>query len=97
MMADDASGRRYRPTAEVLLQTMPDGQAVLLHMGNEVYFGLDAVGARMWETLSTEGDIGAAAAHLLDEYDIDATTLHTDLEQLASELVAAGLLEVTDA
>jgi len=39
---------------------MVDGQVVMLELGSEHYYRLDAVGSRMWELLSTGGDVDAA-------------------------------------
>jgi len=64
-------------------------------MGSEVYFGLDPIGARMWEALAETGDIKAAAALLVEEFEVDGGRLLSDLTQLVTELTEAGLLEVT--
>ena len=53
---------------------------------------LDAVAATMWGALGTLGDVGAAAAHLRSEYDVDDDVLLTDLIELAERFVATGLL-----
>ena len=90
----DPSDGRIRPHPDVLVQTLPDGEAVLLHMGSEVYFGLDPIGARMWETLADTGDIETTASRLLSEFEVEESRLLSDLRQLVAELTEAGLLEV---
>ena len=86
---------RLRPHPDVLVQTLPDGEAVLLHMGSEVYFGLDPIGARMWEVLADTGDIDAAASRLVSEFEVEKGRLLSDLRQLVAELTEAGLLQVS--
>ena len=95
-MPTDSAGGRLRPHPDVLAQTLPEGEVVLLHMGSEVYFGLDPIGARMWEALADTGDIEAVAAQLASEYDVEEDTLLSDLRQLGTELTEAGLLETAE-
>ena len=85
---------RIRPHPDVLVQTLPEGELVLLHTGTEVYFGLDHIGARMWETLADTGDIEATASRLVGEFEVEESRLLSDLRQLVAELTEAGLLEV---
>jgi Coenzyme PQQ synthesis protein D (PqqD) len=71
---------------------MVDGRVVMLELDSEHYFRLDAVGSRMWELLSTDGDVDAAYARLLEEYEVDGDVLRTDLEDFVERLIAKGLL-----
>ena len=45
---------------------MVDGQVVMLELDSDHYYRLDAAGSRMWELLSTGGDVDAAYARLLE-------------------------------
>ena len=91
----DPSKSRLRPHLDVLVNTLPDGEVVLLHMASEVYFGLDSVGARMWEALADTGDIEATASRLAGEFEVEESRLLSDLRQLVAELTEAGLLEIS--
>ena len=71
-------------------------ESVLLNLDSERYFGLDAVGTRMWEALSTHGGVEAAYAELLGEFDVDAERLRQDLCELVEKLKEHGLVEVAD-
>ncbi len=93
--ADPTQGR-FRPNPDVLTQKLPEGEVVLLHMGSEVYFGLDPVGARMWEALADTGDIEAVSSQLADEFEVEQDRLLSELRQLIAELTEAGLLEITE-
>ena len=70
------------------------GEAVLLNLGSETYFGLDEVGASMWQALTTKGTIQQAYESLLTEYEVDAEVLRQDLVDLIKKLVAQGLIEI---
>lgn len=71
-------------------------ESVLLNLDSERYFGLDPVGTRMWEALSTHGVLDAAHAALLWEFDVDAERLRQDLCELVEKLKEYGLVEVAD-
>src|SRR5512133_199868 len=78
---------------DVLIRDL-DGESVVLNIRTEKYYGLDAVGTRMWAVL-TEGDtVEAAFDKLLEEYDVERARLRSDLETFVSELVEHGLLVV---
>ncbi len=87
---------QLRPNPDVLIQKLPDGEAVLLHMGTEVYFGLNPTGARFWEVLVETADVEAAVSRLLAEFEVDEKRLRADLEELVGKLAGAGLLGTAD-
>ena len=73
-----------------------DGEAVLLNLQNEMYYGLDETGTRMWQLLTTADSVQAAMDILLEEYDVNPETLEQDLVQMITELKSHGLLETAD-
>ena len=81
---------------DVLLQEL-NGEAVLLDLKNERYYGLDDIGTRMWQLLDSNGRVDAACARLLQEYEVDETTLKDDLADLINQLAEAGLISVQPA
>lgn len=87
---------RHVEVPESVLITETAGEAVLLDLESEHYFGLNEVGTRMWQALTETGSVDAAHAVLAAEFDVDADTLRRDLDALVEELLAAGLLEETD-
>jgi hypothetical protein len=75
----------------VLYQELEE-EAVLLNMANQQYFGLNDVGAQMWRSLAEVGSIAEAEELLLKMYEIEQSTLRSDLESLVRDLLKAGLL-----
>lgn len=71
-----------------------DGGAVLLSMTEEVYFGLNAVGARVWELLPPEcATVESLCDRLSEEYpDADASRVRADVTELLAELVRQRLV-----
>jgi len=71
-----------------------DGEMVLLDLERGEYFGLDAIGARVWRGL-TEGETPSEiATRLAPEHDVSRETMESDFVALADELVRRGLAEV---
>jgi hypothetical protein len=84
---------RLAVPADVLINVI-DGQAVLLNLKTERYFGLDEVGTTMWQRLTTADSLEAAYATLLSEYEVEPERLRADLSDFADRLIQNGLLEV---
>jgi hypothetical protein len=78
---------------DVMVQEVA-GESVLLNLKSESYFGLDDMGTSMWRSLTTSPSIQATYEQILTEYDVDATQLRRDLNDLVENLVAHGLVEV---
>ena len=70
-----------------------DGEAVILHLTAGVYYGLDAVGARIWSLLQEPRRVAELCAIILAEYDVDAARCERAVGQLLAELADAGLIE----
>jgi len=69
-------------------------ETFLLDLNTGVYFGLDAVGSRFVELLENNGEIAVAHRVMLQEFDVTAEVLETDLLRLAEEMCAKRLLAV---
>ncbi len=83
---------------QVIYKPLSDG-GVLFSTADEVYFGLNEVGARVWELLPP-------VTHTLDELcaavhsrypDVDPGMIRADVMELLSELEAAGLVHAAPA
>ena len=69
----------------VFIEELSDGDSVLLNMENELYFGLDEMGTRLWAALTTSPTIDHAIQFLLAEYDVAEDQLRSDLEQFLAD------------
>lgn len=68
-------------------------EMALVNLDTGVYYGLDAVGARMWELLAGDGRLHTVAARMQEEFDVAPDQLEADLIRLVSELLGKGLVE----
>src|SRR5258708_38764331 len=69
------------------------GEAVLLNLKSERYYGLDEVATRMWQVITTAASLEAAREILMAEYDVEEDKLREDMSALVGKLIAEGLLE----
>jgi hypothetical protein len=76
----------------VLHQAIQD-EAVLLNLNTQQYFGLNPGGARMWNLLIECGDVAQVVSRLEAEYNADASTIRSDLDQLVRKLLSHGLIK----
>jgi Coenzyme PQQ synthesis protein D (PqqD) len=74
-----------------------DQESVLLNLNSERYFGLDSVGTRMWQLVTSAPTIEAAYFQLIEEYDVDPDTLRSNLVELLEHLVENGLIDTQPA
>ncbi|MHB1223314.1 MAG: PqqD family protein [Gemmatimonadaceae bacterium] len=80
------------PAAGVLFQALDDG-AVLFSPSTELYFGLNHVGARVWQLLAPGLRLGELCARLHESYpDADRSTLNRDVRELLDRLATEGLV-----
>jgi hypothetical protein len=84
---------RLSVPADVLINVI-DGQAVLLNLKTERYFGLDEMGTTMWQRLTNADSVESAYAALLAEYEVEPERLRADLTEFTERLIQNGLLEV---
>lgn len=70
------------------------GETVLLNLENETYYGLNGVGARLWELVVAGTTFGGAVDALLGEYDVERDVLVADLTAIVADLRTNGLLLV---
>ncbi len=84
---------RVRPAPDVLVREL-DGEAVLLNLKNENYYGLDEVGARMWSLVTTSDSVQTAYEILVTEYEVEAASLRRDLGSLIDQWLEHGLATI---
>jgi hypothetical protein len=81
-----------KPNPAVLFQPVEDG-AVLLDPVQEIYFGTNSVGARIWQLLPESRDLGQLCAALSSVYpDVEPSVLQADAVELLEALQAEGLV-----
>lgn len=79
---------------QVMARTVGD-ETVILDLASGTYFGLDPVGARIWQLMSEGQPLAAICDTLLDEYEVTRETLEGDILRLTEDLRAKGLVSIS--
>ena len=69
-------------------------ESAILNLKNCVYYSLDPVGARIWNSLREPRSVGELRDSLLEEYDVDAERCEGNLLDLLGKMRAEELVEV---
>jgi len=86
------SSLQIKPSEDVVWRNL-QGESVLLDLKSGVYFGLDAVGTRIWTLLQDHSDLQAVLQELLREYEVSEETCARDLMDLVSAMAEKGLVQ----
>ena len=70
------------------------GEAAILNLKSGKYFGLNAVGARVWELIQQPRRVSEMRAAILEEYDVPEGEWERDLEALLQQLLEKELIEI---
>jgi len=71
-----------------------DGEVVILGFQSGSYFGLDQVGALVWDLLQKPHTVIELRDRILEEYEIDQDRCEQDLLNLLGELLDKRLIEI---
>jgi hypothetical protein len=67
-------------------------ETVILDLESGTYFGLDPVGARIWQLLSEGKTLADTCGAIQDEFEVGAAEAEKDLLALVEDLAAQGLV-----
>ena len=70
------------------------GETVILGLSAGRYYGVDAVGARIWQLIQKPTAVADVKQTIVSEYEVDPELCEADLLQLLERMVDAGLVEV---
>ena len=73
------------------------GEAVILHLGNGVYYSLNGSGSRIWSLIQQPSIVEGVYTTLLAEYEVEPRVCERELLRLLETLNAQGLIETLDA
>lgn len=85
---------RSKTHPDVICTELPDGEAVLLHVGTKRYFTLNQTGARIWNLIQQGETLGAIARGLESDYDVSQELARESVLELVGSLYDEQLLVV---
>jgi trimethylamine:corrinoid methyltransferase-like protein len=84
---------------DALLRFSPDvvfrelaGESVVLDLSSGRYFGMNAVGTRVWQLIGQGERVDALLRAVVAEYQADAPTIERDVLALLDDLATRGLV-----
>ena len=100
-MTSPDTGRTITATSVVVAskdQVSSDlaGETILLSLQTAKYYGLDQVGARVWELMQEPIRVAEICGAIGREYDVDPDQCEQDVIALLRELDAQELIEITN-
>ena len=89
---DEQTTRSVDIGDSVIFQALHD-EIVLLNLAEHEYYGLDSVGADIWQLLLKHRNVADTVQALQTVYAVDEETARKDVEALVNQLIASGLLK----
>lgn len=95
-MKEVVSERSTVVAAEGQVSSDLGGEVAILNLPAGMYYGLDDVGARVWELVQKPKVVSEIQATILEEYDVEPARGRRDVLALLQQLADEGLIEVKD-
>jgi len=93
-MADKILLESVVVTAKDQLSCDLAGEAAILDVKSGTYYGLNVIGARIWNLIQNPKHVKEVLRVLLAEYDVETDRCERELLDLLQELEAKGLIEI---
>ena len=88
---------RLQVSSDVIVTELTDSngapEAVLLDIGTQKYFSLNATGIRIWRQIEEHGSLADATADLVQAYGLASDHAAASVIRLAGGLIDAGLVK----
>ena len=69
-------------------------ETVILDLVSGTYYGLDPVGARIWQLMAEGKALASVCETMVDEFDVHREALERDVLHLTKELLDKGLVNI---
>ena len=69
-------------------------ESIILNFKDSAYYGLDEVGAYIWDLIQEPKTISEIEESILSKYDVEAKICKKDLTTLLEQLKEEGLIEI---
>ena len=69
------------------------GELAILHVNSGTYFGLNEIGAEIWDLLEQPRTLAQIVQHLQEIYEVDEDRCRADTQTLLTQLEAGQLIQ----
>jgi hypothetical protein len=73
-----------------------DGETAILNVKEGVYYGLDPIGAKIWNLIQKPKLLGDVIEIIYNEYDVERDRCMNDIIELMEELLNNGLVKINE-
>lgn len=88
-----STNKRYKATTEHLSCDL-NGEAVILNIKNGKYYGVNPVGATIWEVIQSPASFDEMKSAILLEYDVDEETCEREIKTFLDQMKEEDLVEI---
>lgn len=82
--------------AQGQLSSELNDESVILNLDSGIYYGLNEIGARIWELVQQPCSFDRLLNTLLEEYQVSEVVCRQELTRILQELRQAALIEVSN-
>jgi hypothetical protein len=79
---------------EQIISSEIDGETVMMDLNFEKYFGMEAIGTRIWQLLENETSLTALCEKLTEEFEVGMEQCMEDVLPFVSDLSENGIIIV---
>lgn len=73
-----------------------DGDLVMMSISEEAFFGLNAVGAAIWDFLAEPASIETIISHIVDHFEVSEQQCQADVLRFVDEMVNKKTLRINE-
>lgn len=71
-----------------------DGETVMMRIKSGMYYGLDDIGSRIWDLITTPRQVSQVIDSLMEEYDVGRAQCQKNTLVLLNHLYEEGLIRI---
>jgi hypothetical protein len=87
---------RLQSREEEVAAKVIDGEAILINLGNGIYYSMDKVGALIWELVEKRHTLAEIAEAIVGRYQVAREQAEADVLRLGEELLQENIVTVTE-
>ncbi|MTK63719.1 MAG: PqqD family protein [Methanobacterium sp.] len=80
--------------ADDIISCELDGEAAILTMNDGIYYGLNPIGAKIWNLIQKPIKINEIISVIMKEYNVETERCQIDIQTLINDLLNHGLVKV---
>lgn len=90
------SGVRLAIREPEVTSKVMDGEAIIINLGNGMYFSADGVGGLVWSLIQERNSLGDIAKHVAGSYEVSHEDALADVFRFGTELIDEELVTPSD-